>query len=230
MPILRDDEVVEEAALSVGRMMLAAARTAPVRGGVNVLEGCLVYGASDMDRIVLELEEMAGVRRENHEKNWALLREANMVRKSSAVLLLGFRRAYDAFGEACGRCLGDQGEPGGRTKCTRFVETEKLKEHPIRGPVCSYRMNDFGYGVGSALWMAQMLLVDASPRYLLGLAALRMKLLPRSPLIVGIPISVTSKSPFRDLIEDPTIDFTHLKERLERIAPMINSLQGFHGE
>jgi uncharacterized ferredoxin-like protein len=226
MPIERLKESNQQAVIMAGRLMLAAATTAPQHGGAGVMEGCLVYGDDEIEDIACKLEELSSVKKQWDE---GFRREANMVRESQAVLFLGCYRSYDPFGGACGRCLGNQGDPKEGTKCVKFRETPKLKDAPFPGPVCSYRISDLGYCVGSALWIAGRLFIDTKPRFPVGLAGMKLGYLPRSKFIVGLPLSITPKSPFDDVLADPRFTKQYLMDRLERIWPIFRSVYGTLG-
>ncbi|NQU15290.1 MAG: hypothetical protein HQ561_14150 [Desulfobacteraceae bacterium] len=226
MPIERLKESNQQAVIMAGRLMLAAATTAPQHGGAGVMEGCLVYGDDEIEDIACKLEELSSVKKQWDE---SFRREANMVRESQAVLFLGCHRSYDPFGGACGRCLGNQGEPKEGTKCVKFRETPKLMDAPFPGPVCSYRISDLGYCVGSALWIAGRLFIDTKPRFPVGLAGMKLGYLPRSKFIVGLPLSVTPKSPFDDVLADPGFTKQYLMDRLERVWPIFRSVYGTLG-
>jgi uncharacterized ferredoxin-like protein len=226
MPIERMKEANQNAVVMAGRLMLAAATTAPQHGGVGVMEGCLVYGQEEIENMACKLEELSHLKRQWNE---LFKREANIIRECQAVLLMGCFRSYDPFGIACGRCLGNQGLPKDGTKCTKFRETPKLIDAPFPGPVCTYRIFDLGYSVGSALWIAARLFIDTKPRFPVGLAGMKLGYLPRSKFVVGLPLSITPKSPFDDVLADPGFTLDHLKERLERIWPIFRSVYGTLG-
>ncbi len=226
MPIERLKEANQHAVILAGRLMMAAATTAPQHGGSGVMEGCLVYGEDELESIASKLEELSLAKKQWNE---SFRLEANMVRESQAVLFLGCFRSYDPFGTACGRCLGNQGEPKGGTKCVKFRDTPKLTEAPFPGPVCTYRISDLGYCVGSALWIAGRLFIDTKPKFPVGLAGMKLGYLPRSKFIVGLPLSVTPKSPFDDVLADPRFTRQYLMDRLERIWPIFRSVYGTLG-
>ena len=145
MPVERIKESNQNAVVIAGRLMLAAATTAPQHGGAGVMEGCMVYGEDELEDIASKLDELSTLKEQWNE---SFRREANMVRDSQAVLFLGCYLAYDPFGTACGRCLGDHGNPEDGSKCTKFRKTIKLKDAPFPGPVCTFRISDLGYCVG----------------------------------------------------------------------------------
>ena len=223
MPIEKHKDAIENAALEAGRLMLAAATTAPQHGGAGVMEGCIAYGEDEVETIAQKLEELSYDKKQWNE---SFRREANMVRDSLAVLFLGCYRSYDPFGTACGRCLGDQGPIENDTRCAKFSNTPKLTDAPFPGPVCSFRIADLGYSVGSALWVAERLFIDTRPKFPVGLAGMKLSYLPRSKFIVGLPLSVTPKAPFNDVLANPDFTRDRLVERIDRIWPIFRSVQG----
>jgi uncharacterized ferredoxin-like protein len=63
--------------------------------------------------------------------------------------------------------------------------------------VCAYRLLDMGIALGSAVKVASLLNVDNRIMYRIGAAARGMKLVDWD-FIMGIPLSVTAKSPYFD--------------------------------
>ena len=76
--------------------------------------------------------------------------------------------------------------------------TDRKSETHIKGPLCGARIDDLGYIMGSALWTAQTLLVDARPFMSVGLAGSKLGYCERSPMVVGIPMASISKNPYAD--------------------------------
>jgi hypothetical protein len=60
-------------------------------------------------------------------------------------------------------------------------------------------VHNLGYGVGSALWAARTLLVDARPFMTVGLAANKLGYCRHSAFVVGIGVTATSKNPYVDV-------------------------------
>ena len=162
MPVETLKDAKEAAAVAAGRLMLAAAVTAPKMGGIPVTDGVVAHGASEIEEISLKMEEIADERKSLRD---TFLREARAVRKSLAVVFVGTYRAHDPFGITCGRCLGDMGDVAGAdAHCRKFVEAPRLRDTLIPGPVCSTRIDNLGYAVGSAMWIASRLFFDAKPK------------------------------------------------------------------
>jgi hypothetical protein len=69
----------------------------------------------------------------------------------------------------------------------------------IDGPLCQMYVHNLGYGVGSALWMAKTLLVDARPFMTVGLAASKLGYCKNSAFVVGVAATATAKNPYVDV-------------------------------
>lgn len=191
----------KEAVIMAAKLALNAAFTAPVAGGVSQMEAHLVYGQEEMEKIARKMEDLAYTN-----KNWRqrFLSEAVMVRESDVVLFLGNYRAQGTPLDAmCGLCGGQQG-------CAFFYErhdhingmvdvSDRRSSTPIKGPLCGARVDDLGYAMGSALWMAQSLLVDARPFMSIGLAGQRLDYCRNSAIVVGIAMATLAKNPYQDI-------------------------------
>lgn len=190
--------------LEAARMMLNAAITAPIAGGVPSTEGHLVYGQEELERVAREVEELA-----HTNKGWkeAFLYEAVMVRDSDVIVFIGNTRAHDTPLDAgCGLC-------GGGMDCSYFYDkkehkygivdnTDRSSPRAVDGPLCTARVVDLGYAVGSALWSASTLLVDARPLSSVGMAGKSLGFCPNSEMVVGVPVAAKSKNPYVDVNVD----------------------------
>ena len=203
-PLSPADLARRENVLLAARLMMNAAFTAPVAGGVPQIESHIVHELEEIEEIALKMEELApeGTPWEKRFKY-----EAVMLRETDALILLGnYRAGSSPFDAACGLCSGEDhcGFFYSRKKAKYgLVESSKRsKETLIDGPLCTARIGDLGYAVGSALWMAARLLVDARPLLTVGLAARKLDYCHRSALIVGIPVAALSKNPYVDIHPD----------------------------
>jgi len=212
--LLRGEEYVEEwprhspqdtrrreATIYAARLCMNAALTAPFAGGVPQVAAHLVYGQEELEKVALKMEELAYT---NERWKRRFLNEAVMVRESDVILFLGNNRAHETPLDAnCGLC-------GGPAGCSFFYERRETKEGlvditdrrsttPIKGPLCSARVDDLGYAWASAVWMAQTLLVDARPLMSVGLAGQKLGYCPRAAIVVGIPMATLSKNPYQDI-------------------------------
>ena len=190
-----------EATILAARLALNAALTAPVAGGVPQIDAQLVFGQEELEKVARKMEEMAYLN-----KAWKqrFLTEAVMVRESDVLLFLGNYRAHETPLDAnCGLCGGAAGcgylYQRRATKDGLIDITDRRSETPVKGPLCMARVDDLGYVMASAVWMAQTLLVDARPFASVGLAGMKLGYCPNSSIAVGIAFSTLSKNPYQDI-------------------------------
>lgn len=193
-----------EATLIAAKLAVGAAMTAPVAGGVPQVDAHLVYGQEEMEKVARKMEELAYTNRRWQRR---FLSEAVMIRETDVIVFLGDYRAHETPLDAnCGMC-------GGAMGCAYLYErretnkglvdiTDRRSKTPIKGPLCCARVDDLGYVMASAVWMAQTLLVDARPFMSVGLAGQKLGYCPNSAIVVGIPMATTAKSPYQDVPVD----------------------------
>ena len=162
----------------VAELMALSARTAPKGRGedfvvTEVLEGDVLRTLSQK---MLEFGERTG--------KDLFDRDANNVRNSDAVLLLGLKGA-EPLGLNCGAC--------GAEECI----TPNTYDGEFSGPQCSLRMLDLGIAIGSAVKTAGLLNVDNRVMYRIGPVAREMGLID-ADVVIGIPLSATGKSIYFD--------------------------------
>jgi uncharacterized ferredoxin-like protein len=114
-------------------------------------------------------------------------RDAKNVQNSEAVVLLGVSKATPA-GLNCGAC--------GFSSCAELLKAKPL-EVEFRGPTCAFRILDLGIALGSAVKTASILNVDNRIMYRIGAVVRDMNLVDWD-YVMGIPLSVTGKSPYFD--------------------------------
>jgi uncharacterized ferredoxin-like protein len=137
--------------------------------------------AASMERKVKEKStELAGFKR-----------DADNVRSSAAVLLIGVSRNPKRIELPlnCGAC--------GYKNCKDLLAAGKKKGEDFTGPVCIFQAIDLGIALGSAVKLAGELNIDNRIMYTVGAAAKKLNLLD-SDLIIGIPLSVLGKNPYFD--------------------------------
>lgn len=190
--------------LEAARLMVNAVMTAPCAGGVPQTEVHLVYGQEQMEALARQVEELA---HGNPAWQEAFLYEAVMVRDSDVAILIGNTRCHETPLDAgCGMCGGD-------LDCSYFYErvshrqglvdvTDRRAATPVKGPLCTARVDDLGYAIGSALWTAHTLLLDARPFASLGMAAQKLGYCPNSGLVVGVLVAAKPKNPYVDVNVD----------------------------
>ena len=190
MPILRNSEIDNLAVISVAELMAASARTAPKGAGVDHIQTAILTGK--------EKDELADamVRRQERKRTPTGIfgRDAEGVRKSQAVLLIGVRGTMPkttSKGEPfnCGAC--------GFETCGQFIRAAKKKGEDFTGPNCIFEAIDLDIALGSAVKTASILNIDNRMMYTVGAAAKDLELLD-ADVILGIPLSATGKNPFVD--------------------------------
>jgi len=82
------------------------------------------------------------------------------------------------------------------------ITDRSLCKTAIDGPLCGVRVVDFGFCVGSALWMAKNLLVDCRPFLTMGIAGQKLGYCRNSEIVLGLPVATTSKNPYVDIQHD----------------------------
>lgn len=162
-------------------MMEIAARTAPKSRGEDFIQVEIVTGKKLKDLADAMLRFGKEKKRENFD------RDSGNLRNSMAAVLIGIKDAT-VLSLDCGAC--------GYSDCTAF---KKVKKHDgdFKGPICAYRLLDFGIALGSAVKTAQMLNVDNRIMYRMGVAA-RWAGMVDWDYVMGIPLAATGKNIFFD--------------------------------
>lgn len=218
-PYSPQDQNKKENVLTAAKLMVNAALTAPFTGGVHGVEAEIVYGQEELEKVAREIERLAHEEQPKKLKK-PFLYEAVMVRESDVLIFLGNFRAHSTPMDAsCGLCSG---EPN----CSFFYErvehyngvvdtTDRRRETPIKGPLCMVRAHDLGYAIGSAMWLASNLFVDAKPCYSVGLAGRNLGYCKNSELVVGIMLAVASKNPYADI--PPQYQLTNMSNLIDSL-------------
>jgi uncharacterized ferredoxin-like protein len=168
-------ELEEQAALQALALMAAAARTAPKTRGIDNLRIVGIDDAGSRQRLVDKMKEIAQA-----ENRPGFARDAGNIAASPAILLLGVEA--NTAGLNCGFC--------GSPTC-EALET--------LGGVCAFNAMDLGIATSSAAGVAATLHIDNRVMFSLGRAAMDLKLFgDRVRQALGVPLSVTGKSPFFD--------------------------------
>ncbi len=166
----------QAAVLAVAQEMCAAMRTAPKTQGRDFLDCCVVTG-----------EELAALARAMEELGRAhgagfLLRDADNLRKSGAAVLVGVRNVTHGMNQLCQYC--------GFEDCAACAQA---------GGECAYGPIDLGIAVGSAVSIAAAHGIDNRVMFSVGRAAMKLGYLGRDyGCMLGIPLSVSGKSPYFD--------------------------------
>lgn len=179
---------IEKEGVEIGvSLMAVSARTAPKARGVDSIK-TLVLTGNDLENLAIEME------RKVDEKSIELpffKRDADNVRNSTAVLLIGVSREPKRIEIPlnCGAC--------GYKSCQDLLAAGKKEGEDFTGPVCIFQAIDLGIALGSAAKLAQELNIDNRIMYSAGAAAKKLNLLD-SNLIIGILLSVSGKNPYFD--------------------------------
>lgn len=176
--IITSEQAEKKAVMQVAELMAAAARTAPKACGIDNLEVQILTG-EEKDRLS---EEMRRLGKEFGAGLEFMIRDGNILDISEAIILLGAVNNPVMLGEACQFC--------GFENCT---ENQKHRAS------CAFNTIDLGIAVGSAVSIAADHRIDNRVIYTAGKAALSLGLFSSQvKAAVGIPLSVSSKSPFFD--------------------------------
>jgi uncharacterized ferredoxin-like protein len=220
----------KKCALEAARLMVDAAMTAPVAGGVPSVEAHIVYGQEELEAIARKIEDIAHT---NEAWKEPFLYEAVMVRDSDVIIFIGNTRCHETPLDAgCGLC-------GGTLDCGYFYEkkttkyglvdiTDRSSKRMINGPLCTARVGDLGYAVGSALWTAHTLMVDARPFASLGMAGQKMGYCPKSGMVVGVPLAAKAKNPYVDVnVDYHLINMDKILDNTRKIYQTARIIRGF---
>ncbi|MEM2975252.1 MAG: DUF2148 domain-containing protein [Candidatus Bathyarchaeia archaeon] len=183
MPILKSEEVEKEALIQAAKLLLISARTAPKAGGIDNIEA-LILLEKEKNTLAREMEKIGEERGIE-----GFMRDAKNVRDSEAVVLIGVE-GTNPFGLNCGAC--------GYSTCQEFSKAEKKGGQDFSGPTCMFKALDLGIALGSAVKTASILNIDNRIMYRIGAAAKRLGLLPKSNVIMGIPLAAKGKNIFFD--------------------------------
>lgn len=181
------EQAEKNAAEMVATLMAASARTAPKARGIDDMESLILEG-EDIEELATAMERKA------EEKpsylSSAFRRDANNLRSSNCVLLIGVAGNPKKIEQPldCGAC--------GYEGCEHLTKVRK-RAKDFNGPICIFQAMDLGIALGSAVKLAGELNIDNRMMYTVGVAAKELKML-NSDLIIGIPLSVTGKSPYFD--------------------------------
>lgn len=174
--IYQEKDTEQQAALTTAEQICAAARTSPKACGIDHIHTLILTG-KEKDELAFELTRLGEEMSLDFYK-----RDANNLLKAQAVALIGTTEAKRGLGDGCGYC-----HFGNCRGCGTADGT------------CVFDAIDLGIALGSAVSLAADLRTDTRIMYSIGKAALSLNLFdPDVKIIMGIPISVSGKSPFFD--------------------------------
>ncbi len=208
-----------DAAKAAARLILASGTTSPRVGGVGECTIHVFDDPCDIEDLCQELEGMAEAK-----KSWGFFkRDAAMLRDADVVMIAtSLRCVSDPADINCNMC--------GKLVCEYFKEAERLPEDPdvaFQGPLCIFRATNIAYAIDGMISQARNLGIDYGVYWSVGAAAMRMRLLPRKTgLAIGFAISITEKSPFRDIPRryDEINQRTMNDRMIQRLWPQFRSI------
>lgn len=165
----------EQAVINTAYAICAAARTAPKACGIDRI-ATAVLTCADKDAVSAKMRSLST---ENNDPLFA--RDADNVDRSTAVVLLGVSDKTRGLNEICRLCSFDD--------CAACA---------AGGGSCVFNGLDLGIALGSAVSLAADRRIDTRIMFTIGKAASSLSLLGEHSLIMGIPLSVSGKSPFFD--------------------------------
>jgi uncharacterized ferredoxin-like protein len=168
-------ELEKQAAYHVASLMAAAARTAPKTRGMDNIQVVAIDDENTKQILANKMKEIAGL-----ENRPSFERDANSLAASPIIVVIGVQA--NPAGLNCAFC--------GNPTC------DALK---IKGGVCSFNSMDLGIAASSAAAIAANFHVDNRMMFSIGRSCLDLKLFAEGvKQAIGIPLSVTGKSPFFD--------------------------------
>jgi len=175
--MIHSKKAEEQAVLNLAYAICAAARTAPKACGIDQTDTAVLTG-EDKARVA---EEMRRIGQSQGESGSVMVRDAGNVDASIAVVLVGAKYETRGLSERCQLC--------------GFADCAACKS---AGATCIFAPLDLGIALGSAVALAADGRVDNRIMFTIGKAAAALGLLGEYKLIMGIPLSVSGKSPFFD--------------------------------
>ena len=172
---INSQKAEEQAVLNLAYAICAAVRTAPKACGIDHLDTAILTG-DDKQKVSDEMRRLSAALSAPF-----LARDAGNVDVSGAIVLVGAKYEPRDLNEICGIC--------GFSDCAECVSA---------GATCMFTGVDLGIALGSAVAMATDYRVDNRIMFTIGKAASSLGLLGDHKLIMGIPLSVSGKSPFFD--------------------------------
>lgn len=213
------EEDRKEAVRIAARLLLASGTTSPRVGGVGECTIHIIEDQCDIEDLCQQIEAMAGENR-----GWKFFsRDAAMLRDADAVLIItSLRSVTDPADINCNMC--------GKLTCEYMKEAERLAPGPgiaFAGPLCTFRANNVAYAIDGVISQARNLGIDYGVYWSAGAAAMRMRTVPRNTgFAVAVAISVTEKSPFRDIpLKYDEINQRTMNDRIiTRLWPQFRSI------
>ena len=175
MAVKFQQEIESKGIMEIANIISVAIRTAPKSKGIDNIATAVI---TDSD--ILKIREQMKSYGEIQDIPF-FIRDYKCTENISAIILVGVKKNPLGLPD-CGYC--------GFKNC---------KECTDNGANCFFNIVDLGIAVSSAVNAASTFKVDTRIMYSIGRAAKDLKVLPEKfNIVLGIPLSVTSKSPFFD--------------------------------
>lgn len=168
--IINSKDAEMAAALDAAQLMCSAARTAPKTRGIDNIVTVIITG-EDIVKLSDKMKELGKDR-------LSIGRDAGNILNAAAVVLIGVKKA--TYGLDCGFC--------GHPTCEECIAAKGA---------CIFATTDLGIAIGSAVSVAADLRMDNRVMYSIG-KIYREITNSEDTIWMGIPISVSGKSPFFD--------------------------------
>ncbi len=209
----------KEAVRIASLLLLASGTTSPRVGGVGECTIHTIDDECDIEDLCQQIEGMA-----DEDKGWKFFkRDAAILRDADAILIItSLRSLTDPADINCNMC--------GKLTCEYLRESERLPKGPgiaFTGPLCIFRANNIAFALDGIISQARNLGIDYGVFWSAGAAAMRMEIVPRDTgFALGVGISVTEKSPFRDIpLRYGEINQRTMNDRIiQRLWPQFRSI------
>ena len=175
--LINSKKAEEQAVLNLAYAVCAAARTAPKACGIDHMDTAILTG-EDKQKVA---DEMRRIGESLGKSGGFFIRDALNLEASGAAVLIGVKYKPRELNELCGVC--------GFVNCAACAAA---------GATCVFTAVDLGIALGSAVSLAADNRADNRIMFTIGKAAAALGLLGEYKLIMGIPLSVSGKSPFFD--------------------------------
>lgn len=171
----RSPDPENAAVKDVAEFMAASGRTAPKTRGVDNIDIIVIDKGPDKAKLIKRMKELS----KKLDKP-SMLRDAGSIKAASQIVVIGVRSV--PAGLNCGFC--------GYPTCKYLAKS---------AGVCAYNSIDLGIAVGSAVSIAGNFHIDNRVMYSIGKAAIDLGFFGKDvKQALGIPLSVTGKSPYFD--------------------------------
>ncbi|MGB2814942.1 MAG: DUF2148 domain-containing protein [Dehalococcoidales bacterium] len=179
------NEAEKDGILTAAKLMAVSARTAPKGRGLDSIKTLILNKREELEKLATAMEAAF---REDPKRLDFFQRNANDVRKSTAVLLIGVTGEPKSIESPlnCGACGID---------CPGMAKAKKKDQGMMRGPMCHMQSIDLGIALGSAVKTASELNIDNRMMFSIGAASRRVKLMD-ADFVVGIPLATMGKNPY----------------------------------